>query len=35
MRHYHGQWDGETLSGNLTKDQAGSNVVGTFELRRR
>ncbi len=35
MRHYHGQWDGETLSGNLTKDQAGSNVVGTFELRKR
>jgi hypothetical protein len=35
MRHYHGEWDGETLSGNLTKDQAGSNVVGTFELRRR
>jgi hypothetical protein len=35
MRHYHGEWDGETLGGNLTKDQAGSNVVGTFELRRR
>jgi hypothetical protein len=35
MRHYQGEWDGETLSGNLTKDQAGSNVVGTFELRRR
>jgi hypothetical protein len=35
MRHYHGQWDGETLSGNLTRDQAGSNVVGTFELRKR
>jgi hypothetical protein len=35
MRHYQGEWDGETLSGNITKDQAGSNVVGTFELRRR
>jgi hypothetical protein len=35
MRHYHGEGDGETLGGNLTKDQAGSNVVGTFELRRR
>jgi hypothetical protein len=35
MRHYHGQWDGETLSGNITKDQAGSNVVGNFELRQR
>jgi hypothetical protein len=35
MRHYQGEWDGETLSGNLTKDQAGNNVVGSFELRRR
>jgi hypothetical protein len=35
MRHYHGEWDGETLSGNITKDQAGQNVVGSFELRKR
>jgi hypothetical protein len=35
MRHYQGRWDGETLSGDLTKDQAGSNVVGSFELRKR
>lgn len=35
MRHYHGQWDGEKLSGNITKDQAGQNVTGNFEVRKR
>jgi hypothetical protein len=35
LRHYTGQWDGETLKGNVTTDAAGKNVVGTFELRRR
>jgi hypothetical protein len=35
MRHYAGRWDGETLSGNVSTDVAGKNVVGTFELRRR
>jgi hypothetical protein len=35
MRHYQGEWNGETLSGNITKDQAGENVVGSFELRKR
>jgi len=34
-RHYTGQWDGEALTGNVTSDAAGKNVVGTFELRRR
>ena len=33
MRHYAGRWDGETLSGNVSTDAAGKNVVGTFELR--
>ena len=35
FRHYTGQWDGETLAGNVSTDAAGKNVVGTFELRRR
>jgi hypothetical protein len=35
MRHYAGKWDGETLSGNVSTDAAGNNVVATFELRRR
>ena len=33
MRHYAGRWDGETLSGNVSTDVAGKNVVATFELR--
>ena len=33
IRHYLGQWDGETLSGDIAKDEAGRNVVGTFELK--
>jgi hypothetical protein len=35
FRHYTGQWDGESLTGNVSTDAAGKNVVGTFELRRR
>ena len=35
MRHYQGQWNGETLSGEITKDEAGRNATGTFELRKR
>jgi hypothetical protein len=35
MRHYTGQWDGEKISGSVSTDAAGKNVVGTFELRRR
>jgi hypothetical protein len=27
-----GSWNGETLSGRITSDPAGRNVVGTFEL---
>ena len=35
MRHYSGQWNGEALSGNVSTDAAGKNVVATFELHRR
>jgi hypothetical protein len=35
IRHYLGSWDGETLSGNISRDEAGRDVVGTFELRPR
>jgi hypothetical protein len=35
VRQYSGQWDGEKLSGPITTDAAGKNVVATFELRRR
>jgi hypothetical protein len=34
-RHYAGQWDGEAITGNVSTDSAGKNVVATFELRRR
>ena len=34
IRHYAGQWDGEALSGNVSTDAAGKNVVATFELRK-
>jgi len=35
IRHYLGRWDGETLSGDIARDEAGQDVVGTFELRPR
>ena len=35
IRHYLGRWDGETLSGDIARDEAGGDVVGTFELRPR
>ena len=35
VRHYSGKWDGETVSGAVSTDKAGKNVVATFELRRR
>jgi hypothetical protein len=35
IRHYLGSWDGETLGGNIARDEAGRDVVGTFELRPR
>jgi hypothetical protein len=35
IRHYLGEWDGETLSGNIARDEAGRSVVGTFELKPR
>ena len=34
-RHYVGKWDGQTLSGSISNDPAGQEVVGTFELRPR
>jgi hypothetical protein len=35
VRHYAGKWNGETLSGPVSSDAAGKNVVGSFELRKR
>ena len=35
VRHYVGKWDGETLSGPISTDAAGKNVVASFELRKR
>ena len=35
LRHYHGRWDGQTLSGEISRDEAGRTVVGRFELRPR
>jgi hypothetical protein len=34
-RHYIGKWDGQTLSGSISNDPAGRDVVATFELRPR
>jgi hypothetical protein len=33
LRHYLGRWDGETLSGDIARDEAGRTVVGHFELK--
>jgi hypothetical protein len=35
IRHYSGKWDGEAISGSISTDAAGRNVVASFELRRR
>jgi hypothetical protein len=35
VRHYVGKWDGERLSGPVSTDAAGRNVVASFELRKR
>ena len=35
VRYYAGKWDGETLSGPVSTDAAGKNVVASFELRKR
>ena len=35
VRHYAGRWDGEAITGNVSTDAAGKNVVASFELRRR
>jgi hypothetical protein len=35
MRTYNGRWDGETLSGTVSRDAAGKDQVGTFSLRPR
>jgi hypothetical protein len=35
VRHYAGRWDGEAITGTVSTDAAGKNVVATFELRRR
>jgi hypothetical protein len=35
IRHYAGKWDGEAITGSISTDAAGRNVVASFELRRR
>ena len=35
MRYYTGRWDGEKVTGTISTDSAGRNVVGSFELRVR
>jgi hypothetical protein len=35
LRHYAGQWNGEAITGSVSTDAAGKNVVATFELRKR
>jgi hypothetical protein len=33
-RYYSGRWDGEKLTGSLSRDATGREIVGSFELRR-
>jgi hypothetical protein len=35
LRHYSGKWDGEAITGTISTDAAGRNVVASFELRPR
>jgi hypothetical protein len=35
MRYCAGKWDGETLSGKISTDAAGTDTVGSFQLRPR
>jgi hypothetical protein len=35
VRHYAGKWDGEAITGSISTDVAGRNVVASFDLRRR
>jgi hypothetical protein len=35
VRHYAGKWDGESITGSISSDSSGRDVVATFELRRR
>ena len=35
VRHYAGKWDGEAITGSISTDMAGRNVVARFVLRRR
>jgi hypothetical protein len=35
IRYYTGRWDGQRLSGTISRDPAGTSSVGTFELRPR
>ncbi len=35
MRYYTGKWDGEKVTGTISTDSAGRDVVGSFELRVR
>ena len=35
VRYYHGVWDGDKLSGDVTSDAAGRKPMGRFEIQRR
>jgi hypothetical protein len=35
VRYYAGKWDGENLAGSISTDEAGQNVVASFQLHRR
>jgi hypothetical protein len=35
IRYYNGKWDGQTLTGKFSRDPAGADAIGTFELRPR
>ncbi len=35
IRYYTGRWDGQALAGKFSRDPAGADTIGTFELRPR
>ena len=35
LRYYAGKWDGQKISGKISSDAAGQEVIGNFELEKR
>jgi hypothetical protein len=35
LRYYAGKWDGQKLTGKISSDAAGQEIIGNFELEKR